>query len=272
MMIQDQIDKKAIALSFGSAASTYDAAAHFQRWVGETLLEEFLSSQEFLSHRAQSNVLDLGTGTGHFLPYLKRAFSPSLLVGADLSEGMLRYVQGQQTNAPELCAADADSLPFRDNSFDLVFSSLAIQWCADLSILFEQVLRCLKPGGSFVFSTLFDGSLLELKQAWGEVDNAQHVNSFFSRDDYLDALATLPYEIDFAQQREKILYYDKALTLSKELKALGAHNMTPKRQKGLTGKQRLKRFIEAYEAHRLDDQRLPATYQVGFFSITKPVL
>jgi len=57
------------------------------------------------------------------------------------------------------------------------------------------------------------------------------------------------------------LTYDKVLTLLKELKAIGAHNVLAGRQQTLTGKASLNKLIEEYEQYRADGL-LPATYEV----------
>lgn len=251
------LSKRAIANSFGHAAASYDGAAHFQRWAGLTLLDRLSAS------RAQT-VLDLGAGTGYFLKPLQQQFKPDLLLSADLSEGMMAYAKTHQPHAQGYCVADADALPFAAESFDLVFSSLAIQWCYDLPHLFAQIHRILKPGACFAFTTLFDGSLRELKQAWAEVDLGRHVNAFFGLSSYQDAITNAGFEIEFLDTETKVLSYSKVQTLTRELKDLGAHNVDSNRHKGLGGRAQLKAFIAAYEAQRRSDGTLPASYETGF--------
>src|SRR5256886_7754502 len=55
--------------------------------------------------------------------------------------------------------------------------------------------------------------------------------------------------------------YPDVLSLMRDLKAIGAHNVTAGRPRALVGRSRLKRMQDAYEALRRDD-RLPATYEV----------
>jgi malonyl-CoA O-methyltransferase len=59
------------------------------------------------------------------------------------------------------------------------------------------------------------------------------------------------------------LTYEDALGLMRDLKAIGAHNATAGRARGLTGKSRLKKMTAAYEAFRRDG-KLPATYEVVY--------
>jgi len=58
-----------------------------------------------------------------------------------------------------------------------------------------------------------------------------------------------------------VMQYPDALTLMRELKAIGAHNVTRGRARGLTGRARLAAMTRAYESYRRDGS-LPATYEV----------
>jgi len=266
--MSEMIDKQAIARSFGKAADKYDSVAHFQRWVCAGLLDKI---PELISWDVGcSNLLDLGCGTGSFYPALRHALSPSNFVGVDLSENMVRHAASLQGDA-QWMVGDAENLPIRDNSVDLIFSSLAIQWCGDLPSLFDEANRVLKSGGLFVFSSLVDGSLDELKRAWAKVDGMQHVNAFSSIESYQDVIDHSPLNIRRLEVEKKVLYYKKVSELTRELKTLGAHNMTSHRSTTLTGKSRVRKFLAEYETFRLDDGTLPASYQVLWGVLSKPV-
>ncbi|MGA3683844.1 methyltransferase domain-containing protein, partial [Pseudomonas graminis] len=81
-------------------------------------------------------------------------------------------------------AGDAENLPLRDASVDLMFSSLSVQWCPDFSAVLSEARRVLKPGGVFAFAILCVGTLYELRDSWQAVDGMVHVNRFRERDDY----------------------------------------------------------------------------------------
>ena len=73
------------------------------------------------------------------------------------------------------------------------------------------------------------------------------------------------------QQQSIVLRYTELRQLTRELKAIGASNVNRDRPSGLTGRQRLSRFASAYEAMRGDDGLLPATYEVWFLALQRPL-
>jgi malonyl-CoA O-methyltransferase len=279
--------KKLLAESFGRAADHYDEFAHLQRHIGGSLLARvkegaFLTKISKLSNASGPEldvVADLGCGTGYFLPQLADTFKPKSLIAADLSVDMLnvaRRLYGEnsaEAYADDLCflACDAESLPLKPESCDLVFSSLAIQWCESLNSLWREVYKALKPGGCFAFSTLLDGSLFELKDAWSKVDSEQHVNSFLSLEDYLQSLSlsNLGFDILRADAGEVNLEYQKAFDLMRDLKGVGAHNISQARPKSMTGKRKIMQVVESYESYRKPNGLLPATYVAGYFVLQK---
>jgi malonyl-CoA O-methyltransferase len=66
------------------------------------------------------------------------------------------------------------------------------------------------------------------------------------------------------------LHYADAMTLMRELKAIGAHNVNVGRPRGLTGRRALARMTEAYEALR-GEAGLPATYEVVYGTAWAPL-
>ena len=259
------LDKQLVARSFSRAAETYDSVAELQRRIGNRLLD-------FLPATAADVVLDLGCGTGFFASSLQTAYPDSTVIGLDLAEGMANYASTHQPSAQWLCG-DAESLPLADSSVDIIFSSLAIQWCEDNKALFGEVFRVLKPAGHFVFSTLGPNTLHELRQAWYKVDSHVHVNRFVERSIIDDAIISAGFPCTYQTSEETILLqYDTLKQLTRELKALGAHNVNSGRQTGLTGKQSIRQLIAAYDEQRNQAGALPATYQAWYGQLQKPVL
>src|SRR6185503_12744265 len=99
--------------------------------------------------------LELGCGTGFFLLNLKQAGVLTDGCVTDLSPGM---VEVAKRNAEQLGfsiegrVADAESLPYPDDSFDLVVGHAVLHHIPDVGLALREVLRVLRPGGRFVFA------------------------------------------------------------------------------------------------------------------------
>ena len=99
--------------------------------------------------------LELGCGTGFFLLNLKQAGVLDRGYVTDISPGM---VAAAQRNAASLGfevegrVADAESLPYDDELFDLVVGHAVLHHIPDVELAFKEMLRVLKPGGRFVIA------------------------------------------------------------------------------------------------------------------------
>ncbi len=97
--------------------------------------------------------LEIGAGTGLFSLNLKLAGIIDAVTVSDISPGMVGVAQRNAANLGFTIAgetADAEQLPFADNSFDLVVGHAVIHHIPDVERAFTEMLRVLKPGGRVV--------------------------------------------------------------------------------------------------------------------------
>ncbi|WP_343578169.1 malonyl-ACP O-methyltransferase BioC [Pseudomonas sp.] len=254
-------DKRQVAASFSRAAETYDAVADLQRAVGSQLL------QRLPNELAPQRWVDLGSGTGYFTRALAEHYPQAHGLAVDIAEGMLRHAR-DLGGAEHFIGGDAEHLPLRDGACDLLFSSLALQWCADLPSVLSEARRVLRPNGVLAFSSLCIGTLGELRSAWQAVDGFVHVNRFRAFEDYQRHCAASGLEVLELRTEDCVLHFPDLRSLTHELKALGAHNLNPGRPDGLTGRERVRALITAYEQFR-QPQGLPATYRVVYAVLRK---
>ena len=252
------LDRARVRAAFDRASAAYESAARLQAEVSAELLER-LDAFRF----TPPVVLDLGAGTGRVTRELKQRFPGALVLALDFAPGMLREAERHQHRERrfECVCGDALRLPLRDASVDLVFSNLMLQWCEPLDAALAEVRRVLTPGGFFAFSTFGRDTLQELRSAWAQADGFNHVNHFPELHEAGDALVRAGLTEPVLDVDRIELEYPDALTLMRDLKALGAHNVTSGRSRALTGRMRLERMQTAYEAYRREG-RLPATYEI----------
>ena len=240
-----------IARSFSSATRSYDISARLQRYTGKHLMPK-------LPNRSDLRVIDLGCGTGFFTNILASKYQQ--VFGVDLSKKMLDFAQSKSTQQVQWIEADAYKLPFDDNSIDLIYSNLMIQWCDPLSDLLTEITRVLKPGGLFIFSTLVDGTLHELKSSWQQVDDDPHVIDFHEEDNLVQIFEQSNFKLLGNDVKDIVLEYENVLHLAHELKGLGANHVPNKTKKGLAGKDKWKKMTKCYEDFQEPNGIYPATY------------
>ena len=259
-----RLDRPGVRAAFDRASARYEAAAVLQARVADELLNR-LELFKF----TPGVVLDLGAGTGRMTSELKRRYRRALIVALDLAPGMLREARKHQQlfRRFERVCGDAMRLPFADASVDVVVSSLMLQWCDPPDPAFAEIRRVLKADGLVAFSTLGPDTLRELRTAWAEADGTSntynHVNHFTDMHDVGDALVRAGLSEPVLDVDRLQLTYPDALALMRDLKAIGAHNVTAGRPRALIGRERLRRMQDAYETFRRDG-RLPATYEVVY--------
>ena len=186
------------------------------------------------------------------------------MVALDSSLQMLKMAGKQRSwlRPFERICADAELLPLRDGSVDLIVSNLMLQWCAPDAV-FAEFRRVLKPSGLLSFSSFGPDTLRELRTAWGQIDAHSHVHQFIDMHDLGDALVRNGFAAPVLDVERFTLQYLDVRKVAADLKATGAHNATAGRARGLTGARKFAAMQAAYETFR-QDGRLPATYEVVF--------
>jgi malonyl-CoA O-methyltransferase len=160
-------------------------------------------------------------------------------------------------------------LPIKAASVDLIWSNLTLQWVGDPQAVFAEFRRVLCTGGLVSFTTFGPDTLKELRAAFLAADRATHVGSFIDMHDIGDMLVHAGFADPVMDMETLTLTYGDAIGLMRDLKAIGAHNVTAGRPRGLMGRRRWQRMLAALEATRRDG-RLPASFEVVYGHAWKP--
>jgi ubiquinone/menaquinone biosynthesis C-methylase UbiE len=121
------------------------------KWFGERGRQRILKHLEPL----QGRLLETSIGSGPNLPYFVNHPGVSEMHGMDISAGQLaqcqRYAQKRGWQV-ELTQANAEELPYQDNSFDALFHFGGINFFDNRQQAVDEMIRVVKPGGKVVFS------------------------------------------------------------------------------------------------------------------------
>jgi malonyl-CoA O-methyltransferase len=278
-MDASRIDGRRVRQAFQRAADSYDAAAVLQHEIADRMLERL----DYIK-LAPKILLDAGCGTGYALGPLRRRYPQASAVALDIAPAMLAHARGDLTFTDRLSAAlfgrssrgtilpvcaDVARLPLRPASLDMIWSNLAVQWCDDLPQVFTEFRHALAVDGLLMFSTFGPDTLKEMRAAFAEVDGHTHVSRFIDMHDIGDMLVHAGFGDPVMDMEIITLTYDQVEDAMRDLKAIGAHNATLGRARGLTGKSRWQRLRAAYERYRREG-KLPATFEVVYGHAWKP--
>lgn len=153
---------------------------------------------EWLDPQPGEYVLDLGCGDGQLT--LRIAESGAHVLGVDASAEMVVAARERGIEAEH---ARAEELPFRDATFDAVFSNAVLHWVRDQDAMMRQVHRVLKPGGRFVAEMGGHGNVSAIHVAltavldrYGFGDRERGVNYYPSTDSYRERLRLHGFKVE----------------------------------------------------------------------------
>lgn len=260
-------DKEKARLSFDRAAHRYDQSAKLQQQVAKHLID--LVTEQSVSASA---VLDIGCGTGQVTEAMCRLFPKGEVVALDFASNMLKQTKcrlQQQGLSAELICADAEKLPFSNASFDLIVSSLMLQWSNALGDTLSSYHESLCEGGQLFFSTFTQGTLHEVQQSWKNVDHAEHTSQFLSINELKAIVTSAGFSHFHVVSETIVMTYPSLREMIMEMKHIGASNAHKDRDKGLTGKRRFGAFEKEFEQYRLSSGQYPCTWELAYVICNK---
>ena len=109
---------------------------------------------EIVKKQQPKTILDIATGTGDLAINLAET-SAEEIVGLDISPGMSEVgkekVKAKQLdNRVKMIIGDSENMPFEDNTFDAITVAFGVRNFETLENGLKDILRVLKPGGTFV--------------------------------------------------------------------------------------------------------------------------
>lgn len=130
--------------------------ANYEKYMGPMFFEPYaLDIASRVDASTAQNVLEIACGTGRVTAQLLKKLSQNAkLIATDLNGGMIKEAkQRVAASNVEFKEADAQQLPFDDNSFDLVVCQFGYMFVPDKQKAFDEAYRVLKTGGKLLFNT-----------------------------------------------------------------------------------------------------------------------
>ena len=205
--------KGRIAQAFSARAGSYDDVAAVQRVVAARVAARVVAGG-----LRPKRILEIGCGTGFLSEALAAAFPGAELVLTDISPAMLARCRARLGDGPAYKVLDGEHPEAAEGGFDLIVSSLAMQWFGDLRGGLARLAGLLAPGGRMVFATLGAGNFAE----WAAAHAAQGLQSGTPKYPALDAVPW-PEGFGHAGAEEFVTQdYADGAAFARSLKMLGA--------------------------------------------------
>jgi ubiquinone/menaquinone biosynthesis C-methylase UbiE len=143
--------------NLSTANSVYSGSVplHYDKYQGPVFFEPYALEIAGRIDRSANVVLEIACGTGRVTRHLRNILSPACrLIATDLSPDMLAVAKDKlKDQAIEWQVADAQNLPFDDNSIDLIVCSFGYMFLPDKVKAFTEAFRALRHGGNLLFTT-----------------------------------------------------------------------------------------------------------------------
>ena len=257
--VQQATAKDDVARRFSGAARQYDEIANIQAQIATVALAR-------LPDQPIDNALDIGCGTGRHTNCLSRI--ATTIIGLDLAAGMLAQAQ-RHYPAIRFVQGDAEQLPWQSAAFDVVFSSMALQWCRCPQTALNEISRVLHPAGRAELAIMVEGSLAELRRASRAAGVSLHINDLFTASDWPNALRKTG--LNYASH-ELVEYSDEfagVFALLRSIKGVGAGSSAPGAKRQALTRKALSQLEAAMP--RNEQGRLTNTYTVLHLTLEKPL-
>lgn len=270
-------ERKRIGSAFHRQAGEYDRYAKVQKRVVSRLVQLVDSRLEQLPAR----LLDIGCGTGSLLGELHARYPQASHCGIDLAFNMALKTATRLGPNAMLVNGDAEQLPFKDGTFDLVASSSTFQWAPQLGACFAECCRVLKDGGLLCVAFFGGKTLWELQECYrealagrfgGDDRRGGRLQRFRDVAEVKRTMTGLGYEQLVITSEMEIDYHADVPDLLRSIKGIGASTTARNDSGGGLGwRGVLSDMADIYRSRFQKDGMLPATYEVIYIVARRAV-
>jgi len=148
---------KAIRSAYDATWGRYAFAGLYDRFLARSEAAGLSEKRREMLAPARGRTLELGAGTGLNLPHYPDAVTELVVTEPyphmipKLREKMDALQLDRPGRRTQLIVAEAEHLPFEDNSFDTVAAAMILCTVKDPDVVLREIQRVLKPGGQYLF-------------------------------------------------------------------------------------------------------------------------
>lgn len=218
--------------------------------------------------------LDISGGKSHIAQHLSKDIVERLVL-TDISQQTLK--QTRPSEIPTQCVlADEEFLPFKQNTFDLVVSSLTLHWINDLPGALRQIHQVLKPDGVFIGAMVGGETLYELRcslqlaETEREGGFSPHVSPYTAVTDLGNLLGQAGFNMLTVDIDDVQVHYPGIMEVMTDLQGMGESNCAWNR-KSLLHRDTILAAAAVYkEMYGNKDESVPATFEILYMIGWKP--
>lgn len=218
--------------------------------------------------------LDIGCGRGYVAQHLNKE-TIGKLFQVEVAEIALKKAMKSEIPTFNILA-DEEFLPFKENVFDLVVSSLSLHWVNDLPGAFRQIYYVLKPDGVFLGAMIGGETLYELRcslqlaEQEREGGFSPHISPYIAATDLGNLLGQAGFSLLTVDTDEIQVNYPGMCAVLEDLQGMGESNCSWNRKPLLHRETMLAAAAVYQEMYGNEDGSVPATFQILYMIGWKP--
>ncbi|XP_029449422.1 arginine-hydroxylase NDUFAF5, mitochondrial isoform X2 [Rhinatrema bivittatum] len=219
-------------------------------------------------------MLDIGCGRGYISQYLNKETVENIFQ-VDIAENALNNTVESEIPTWNVLA-DEEFLPFKEDTFDVVVSSLSLHWVNDLPKAFREIYHVLKKDGVFIGAMLGGETLFELRcslqlaEQEREGGFSPHISPFTAVTDLGNLLGRAGFNMLTVDTDEIQVNYPGMFEVMEDLKGMGESNCCWNRKSLLHRDTMIAAAAIYKEMYGNSDGSVPATFQIYYMIGWKP--
>ena len=146
--VNPKLKTKLVQEVFTDVAKKYDLMNDLMSFGAHRLWKkEFI---DLMNIQSKDKIIDVGSGTGDLINLILKKNLSNYIYSIDLNDQMLNFGKLRfESKKIKFINANAEKLPFKDNSFDKYIISFCLRNVTNINLALQEAYRTIKPGGMF---------------------------------------------------------------------------------------------------------------------------